>query len=101
MGGADKYTALCRHCFRRSDIGTVPLNKHTSTDSNTLPNNKRYGHGKPACSIGLKSLTLPADLAVFIAHLHSHVPSRVGTSCVAPMDGGIIVVFSLHDRQVL
>ena len=42
VGGADKYTALCRHCFRQADIGLTPLSKKSSTDNITLPN-KRYG----------------------------------------------------------
>ncbi|KAL3132956.1 hypothetical protein ABBQ38_006868 [Trebouxia sp. C0009 RCD-2024] len=46
VGGADKYTALCRHCFRKADTGPTPLNQHSSTDSNTSLNNKRIPQRK-------------------------------------------------------
>ena len=50
VGGADKYTALCRHCFRKSDIGRTPLNRKSSTDSSALLN-KRYGQSKIADAV--------------------------------------------------
>ena len=50
VGGADKYTALCRHCFRKADIGLKPLNKKPSTDSNTLLNT-RYGQSTAAYAV--------------------------------------------------
>lgn len=37
VGGAEKYTALCRQCFRKADIGL----KKASTDSTLL--SKRCG----------------------------------------------------------
>lgn len=45
VGGADKYTALCRHCFRKPYIGATTLNKKSSTDSSTSLN-KRYVKAK-------------------------------------------------------
>ena len=47
VGGADKYTALCRHCFRKANVDLTPLNKKSSTDSSILLD-KRYGQSKTA-----------------------------------------------------
>lgn len=41
VGGAEKYTALCRQCFRKADTGL----KKATTDSSTLLS-KRYGSCK-------------------------------------------------------
>lgn len=50
VGGADKYTALCRHCFHKADIGLAPLNRKSSAESSTLLN-KRYGQSKTADAV--------------------------------------------------
>lgn len=71
VGGADKYTALCRHCFRKSENASVPSNQRSSTGT-TSSNSKRLPQRKssrlaqensqPNCRESLEALSQSSNM---------------------------------------